>query len=786
MRIWKRLFCAALCLCLCTELLPVTARAAAALPVIEIGTSGTTYQYAKSGVNLSQLAYGTTKAETPISKAAFETGNGGTRFTLDTGWNRNFKLIYKEIPVKVTVPAKTEYAVTFRYSFGGNYHCLSGQNTAAFSAQAMYLGEKGAASDLMFHTAAGGTVKTTRNGSEVTNIYTAKRIGSDTPVETPGTASGERVFTASFKNTDSKAQAVTRYFGVWAASGDSSHEPTSLTLNFTLMPVTVAYTVNLNPNGGNVSPASKQVTLGGQYGDLPTPTKSGYTFIGWYTEKTGGTKVGRYDALVSDATHTLYARWSQNHTHEAVPGKGDKTFTDIDNAKYTTDGKLESRAVYYPADRTLDKPIYLKKAQNTSAVYYLCLNGKKITNMTGHTVVGDSGLNTVIYICDCQGGGEIVNPSGRIDYIFSTGDTKLYLYGGTFRGTKICQVVSETIVDGAALYATDTAIRVDKTNLRKTEIKSGIVSSSGPQAVDISEEQWGQVNILGGTIENTGSGCAIHVGKGKRVCLSGSPIITGKSCDILLEGGGYITVDAALTGTFSVGLSDPALVTPDKPWTIAVGSGTGNPTGHFALPDGEAYKDLYLKNGTDDNNRPIVQVCRYNHEHTGGTATCTEWGKCTSCGTAYLEPLGHDITKHDGKDPTCTDPGWWAYETCSRGDYTTYQEIPASGHKYGALVPEKPATCTAEGMRAHYQCADCNKYFDAGKQETTPDKLKIPLAAHQYGGFTVDKPATCTENGSKSKYCTVCNKQAEVTAIPATGHKWVIDAAVPPPARKPV
>ena len=33
MRIWKRLLGTALCLCLCAELLPVTARAAATLPV---------------------------------------------------------------------------------------------------------------------------------------------------------------------------------------------------------------------------------------------------------------------------------------------------------------------------------------------------------------------------------------------------------------------------------------------------------------------------------------------------------------------------------------------------------------------------------------------------------------------------------------------------------------------------------------------------------------------------------------------------------------------------------
>lgn len=793
MRIWKRLLNIALCLCLClcVELLPVTARAAAALPVT-ISTSGNTYQYAKGGVNLSQLAYGTATVDKSISEVTTAPAdNGGAAFTVSTGWNRNFKLIYKEIPVKVTVPANTEYTVTFSYIFSGSYHQHTGQTTAKFAAQAIYLGENGASADVTFHTAAGSEVKTTRDTSEVANVHSVTVTNGNKAVEKPGSSNGS-VFTAKFRNDTAAQRDVTRYFGCWAACGDDSENPSSMTLNFTLVPVTAAYTVTLDPDGGNVSSTSKQVTLGGQYGDLPTPTKSGSTFIGWYTTaKTGGTKVGRYDALVSNATHTLYARWSETHEHGSDPdGSSIETFTDIDYAKYTTDGKLASRAVYYPADRRLDKAIYLKEAWSTRANYYLCLNGKKITDMTGHTVVVDSGLNTAIYICDCQGGGEIVNPLGRIDYIFSTGETKLYLYGGTFRGTNICQVTRETIVDGAALYATDTAIRVGKYNSGYTVIKSGTVSSSGPQAVDILEGQGWKVYILGGTIENTGSGCAIHVGKGKRVCLSGSPTITGKSCDILLDEGGYIIV-GELTGVFSVGLSNPALVTPDKPWTIAVGStasdsdyylrGEGNPAGHFVLPDGPEYKDLYLKeDGKDANGKPIVQVCRYDHKHTGGTATCTEWGKCTGCGTAYLEPLGHDIVKHSGQDPTCTKPGCWAYETCSRCDYTTYQTIPANGHKYGALVLEKPATCTAEGMKAHYQCADCKKYFDESKQETTAEELKIPLAAHQYGDFTVDKQPTCTENGSQSRHCSRCDAKTDVMEIPAEGHKEVIDAAVAP------
>lgn len=223
-----------------------------------------------------------------------------------------------------------------------------------------------------------------------------------------------------------------------------------------------------------------------------------------------------------------------------------------------------------------------------------------------------------------------------------------------------------------------------------------------------------------------------------------------------------------LTGVFSVGLVDPTAVVGGTPVTIAVGSGTGNPTGHFVLPDGEAYKDLYLQNGKDVNGKPIVQVCRYNHKHTGGTARCTEWGTCTQCLKPYIKPLGHDIENHNGKDPTCTEPGWWAYETCSRCDYTTYQAIPANGHNYGSLIAQVNAACTAAGMKAYYQCSDCKAYFDANKNQTTKDALVIPASGHTNSAAVRENetPAACTESGSYEEvvYCTKCNAEISRTA----------------------
>ena len=41
------------------------------------------------------------------------------------------------------------------------------------------------------------------------------------------------------------------------------------------------YTVTFDPNGGTVDVQSKEVTQDSVYGELPTPTREGYTFVGW-------------------------------------------------------------------------------------------------------------------------------------------------------------------------------------------------------------------------------------------------------------------------------------------------------------------------------------------------------------------------------------------------------------------------------------------------------------------------------------------------------------------------
>lgn len=72
------------------------------------------------------------------------------------------------------------------------------------------------------------------------------------------------------------------------------------------------YTVTFNANGGSCSTGSKSVTYGSTYGTLPTPTRTGYTFAGWYTAASGGTKRTSSSTVSITAGETLYAHWTAN------------------------------------------------------------------------------------------------------------------------------------------------------------------------------------------------------------------------------------------------------------------------------------------------------------------------------------------------------------------------------------------------------------------------------------------------------------------------------------------
>ena len=172
--------------------------------------------------------------------------------------------------------------------------------------------------------------------------------------------------------------------------------------------------------------------------------------------------------------------------------------------------------------------------------------------------------------------------------------------------------------------------------------------------------------------------------------------------------------------------------------------------------------------------------------------TCNQDGvgsaKCEVCGesssSVVIPATGlhdwDDGTILDGDEPDCENEGLRTF-TCQTCGTTSTQLVPATGHTYGILIAEQPATCTEQGTEAHYQCSECGSLFDSQKNKVESDELVIQPLQHNIEKQQGTAPK-CTENGIKDYYkCTRCGElfedalgQNHIDAPqvdPATGHK---------------
>ena len=222
-----------------------------------------------------------------------------------------------------------------------------------------------------------------------------------------------------------------------------------------------------------------------------------------------------------------------------------------------------------------------------------------------------------------------------------------------------------------------------------------------------------------------------------------------------------------------------------------------------------------LGNGT---HRIICLRCGLNGTAscTGGTATCTTKAVCEACGGKYgkrnlnnhalvhydaqaptctkpgwdafdtcprcyyttfraIPALKHDLEHHEAKAPTCTEKGWDAYEACSRFgcDYTTRKELPALNHALEQHAAKAP-TCTEPGWDAYETCSRCDY--------TTYAELP---AQHDLRHHAAKAP-TCTEIGWDAyETCSRCDYTTTYVELPALNHALEQHAAKAPTCTEP-
>ena len=176
-----------------------------------------------------------------------------------------------------------------------------------------------------------------------------------------------------------------------------------------------------------------------------------------------------------------------------------------------------------------------------------------------------------------------------------------------------------------------------------------------------------------------------------------------------------------------------------------------------------------LGNGT---HRIICLRCGLNGTAscTGGTATCTTKAVCEACGGKYgkRDLDNHDLVHHDAQAPTCTKPGWDAFDTCPRCYYTTFRAIPALKHDLKQHAAKAP-TCTGIGWDAYEACSRCDY--------TT--RKELPALNHALEQHEAQAP-TCTEIGWDAyDTCSRCDYFA-TPLLPALNHDLEQHAAKAP------
>ena len=175
------------------------------------------------------------------------------------------------------------------------------------------------------------------------------------------------------------------------------------------------HTVTFDANGGSVTPANAE-TVDGKLTELPTPTRTGYTFNGWFDAQTGGNAVTT-DKVYTENT-TIYAQW-QRDTSVQLPIYIDGTDGNDENDGLTDETPVKTlakalelagtngtiivmKAVWLSSDHTIENITIERYENNTTGdLFSVAGNANDITTITvknatidGKGITLDNTINT--------------------------------------------------------------------------------------------------------------------------------------------------------------------------------------------------------------------------------------------------------------------------------------------------------------------------------------------------------------------------------------------------------
>ncbi len=213
-----------------------------------------------------------------------------------------------------------------------------------------------------------------------------------------------------------------------------------------------SYTVNFDANGGTVDTDSKTVTYGITYGTLPEPERAGFTFAGWYTSKTSGTRITSSSAVNITASQTLYAHWTANEYTVSF---------DANTGSVATESKTVTYDGAYGELPVPEKVGYSFAGWFTASTDGTIVDAQTIVKTgSDHTLYAHWKANEYVITFDSNGGTEVEEV--KVTYDASYGELpKPTMVGGTFIGwfteregdTEVTADTIVSITDNQTLYA---------------------------------------------------------------------------------------------------------------------------------------------------------------------------------------------------------------------------------------------------------------------------------------------------------------------------------------------
>ena len=485
--------------------------------------------------------------------------------------------------------------------------------------------------------------------------------------------------------------------------------------------------------------------------EFAAPSKTGYTFNGWYAEKDfSGDSVTELPQS-SYGNVTLYAKWTANKY--TITYLDTKLITDVTDATKVNSSysclsvttKNEPTSIYAIVGENGKHAIYYAKSYSYNRSFIITIVNLSVgKTLKARTTCSASGYSKVEFYASVGDVIEIVIEKDSS----SSADAYVYFEGFTVK-TAAALVYSkgETYVQSVTYDKNYDLINYERTGYAKTGW------FNGDEKID-------------GGIWNLTDDVTLY---------ADWQIVTYNITYVLNDGD---TIGANPT-EYDIESQDIVLAAPTGKHTF-VGW----------------YKDEALKEKiTVITNRSFGDITLYaDWQHETATdwvidkaPTCTNTGLrhkvCSVCGVNYnyetIVPTAHvrgEEVKENVVDPTCTKDGSYdavVYCTeCNKELSRITKTTTKLGHKRGSEVKENVVdpTCTQNGSYdVVVYCTKCNKELSRVTRTTT--KL-----GHKRGSEVKENVVdpTCIQNGSYDVvvYCTECNKElSRVTyAIPIVDH----------------